>query len=331
MDAAAASEEALSGDEAITRQLGAVIAKLEAHLAYDARLAAIIDLLRPAHTQIDEASRALRIYREKLDADPAELARVEDRLAALHGAARKYRVRPEALAELLAETEARLAALAESADAELLERRASQARAHYEKLARELSATRKRAARTLEARVTEAMQELAMQGGRLEVALVPVPAPASYGAEAIEFRVASHPKQPVGPLAKIASGGELSRIALAIQVATIEIGSVPTMIFDEVDAGIGGTVAATVGRLLQSLADRRQVICITHLPQVAAFADAHFRVKKSGDEATVRAEVDVLSGGERTEELARMLAGSAITAKTRAHAKELLDLHRRAS
>ena len=168
-----------------------------------------------------------------------------------------------------------------------------------------------------------------MAGGRLEIALEPLATPAAYGEEQIEFRVASHPKQPLGPLARVASGGELSRIALAIQVVTSEVGAVPTLVFDEVDAGIGGAVAATVGKLLQSLGARRQVLCVTHLPQVATFADAHFRVTKRGDAATVRADVEALNAGGRVEELARMLAGSAVTAKSRAHAKELLEQHRR--
>jgi DNA repair protein RecN (Recombination protein N) len=175
------------------------------------------------------------------------------------------------------------------------------------------------------------MQELAMKGGRFEIAVVPLATPTSHGVEQVEFRVAGHPKQPLGPLAKVASGGELSRIALAIQVVTSEVGEVPTLIFDEVDVGIGGAVAATVGRLLQSLGTRRQVMCVTHLPQVAAFADAHFRVTKHGDDASVHAEVEALANAARVEELARMLAGSAITAKTRAHAKELLEQHRRAA
>ena len=176
------------------------------------------------------------------------------------------------------------------------------------------------------------MQRLAMTGGRLEIALEPLAAPASYGVEQVEFRVASHPKQPLGPLARVASGGELSRIALAIQVVTSEVGEVPTLIFDEVDAGIGGAVAATVGRLLQSLGTRRQVLCVTHLPQVAAFADAHFRVTKHGDADDACGRTSSRSPGpRRIEELARMLAGSAITAKTRAHAKELLEQHRRAT
>ncbi len=174
------------------------------------------------------------------------------------------------------------------------------------------------------------MQHLAMTGGRLEIALEPLATPASYGVEQVEFRVAGHPKQPLGPLAKVASGGELSRIALAIQVVTSEVGAVPTLIFDEVDAGIGGAVAATVGAQLQALGARRQVLCVTHLPQVAAFADAHFRVTKLGDADAVRADVAPISGAARIEELARMLAGSAITAKTRAHAKELFLRHRRA-
>jgi DNA repair protein RecN (Recombination protein N) len=195
----------------------------------------------------------------------------------------------------------------------------------------ELTKKRRFAAHELESRVANAMQQLAMKGGRFEIGLVPLATPTSHGSEQAEFRVASHPKQPLGPLAKVASGGELSRIALAIQVVTSEVGEVPTLIFDEVDAGIGGAVAATVGRLLQSLGNRRQVLCVTHLPQVAAFADAHFRVTKHGDEASVRAEVEALANAPRIEELARMLAGSAITAKTRAHAKELLLQHRRAA
>jgi len=331
LDAATAGEDALSeGDEALTGRLSALIAKLETAAVHDPALAAIVALLEPARIQIDEAARTLRAYRQKLDLDPSELARVEERLAAIHDVARKHRVRPEALPGLLAETEARLAALAESADADALAKRANEAEARCRRLAGELSAKREFAAHELEVRVTEAMQHLAMAGGRLEIALEPLAAPGSHGAEQVEFRVASHPKQPLGPLAKVASGGELSRIALAIQVAASEIGEVPTLVFDEVDAGIGGAVAATVGRLLQSLGARRQVLCVTHLPQVAAFADTHFGVTKRGGAAAVRAEVEALAGGNRIEELARMLAGSAITAKTRAHARELLEQHRRA-
>ncbi len=332
VEAATAGEEELTGaDAALARRLSALIANLDGMAVHDPALKDIVLLLEPAHIQIVEAARALRAYCDRLELDPAELARVEDRLAAIHDMARKYRVRPAALPELLAETDAQIAVLAESADAEALARRATEAEAAWRTLADQLSSKRRFAAHELQGRVTAAMQDLAMKGGRLEIALPTLAAPASYGCEQVEFRVASHPRQPLGPLARVASGGELSRIALAIQFVTSEVGAVPTLIFDEVDAGIGGAVAATVGRLLQSLATRRQVVCVTHLPQVAAFADAHFRVTKQGDDRAVHAEVEPLAGPARVEELSRMLAGGAITAKTRAHARELLDQHRRAA
>jgi len=332
LEAATAGEEVLSeGDDALGRRLSALIAKLAAGAAHDPALAEVVALLEPARIQVDEAARALRAYRQKLDLDPAELARVEERLAAIHDIARKHRVPPDTLPALLAETEERLATLAESADAARLAARAADAEAQYRGLARELSAKRQFAASELETRVTEVMQRLAMTGGRLEIAQEPLATPASHGVEQIEFRVASHPKQPLGPLARVASGGELSRIALAIQVVTSEVGEVPTLIFDEVDAGIGGAVAATVGQLLQSLGAGRQVLCVTHLAQVAAFADTHFRVTKLADATGVHAEVEALAGDGRIDEIARMLAGTGITAKTRAHARELVDQHRRAT
>jgi len=332
IEAAIAGEETLAdGEDALTSRLATLILKLGALSAHDAALVEIVELLNPARIGIEEAARALRAYRQKLDVDPRELSRIEERLAAIHDVARKHRVRPEALPALLEETDARLATLAQSADAVALARRAADAEAAYRALAADLSAKRELAAHDLESSVTEVMQRLAMEGGRLEIALEPLPNPASYGVEQVEFRVAGHPKQPLGPLAKVASGGELSRIALAIQVVTSEVGAVPTLVFDEVDAGIGGAVAATVGELLQELSKRRQVLCVTHLPQVAAFADAHFRVVKNGDDEAVSADVKALSGAGRIEELARMLAGSAITAKTRAHAKELFERHRRSA
>ena len=328
--AASGEDELTEGDGALARRLSSLLARLDAGAAHDPALKEVVALLEPARIQLVEAARELRAYRQKLDLDPAELARIEERQAAIHDAARKYRVRPEALPDLLVETEARLAALAQATDSESLAKRATETEAAWRRLANELTKKRRFAAHELATRVTHAMQELAMKGGRFEIALVPLAAPTSHGCEQVEFRVASHPKQPQGPLAKVASGGELSRIALAIQVVTSEVGEVPTLVFDEVDAGIGGAVAATVGRLLQSLGTRRQVMCVTHLPQVAAFADVHFRVTKRGDEASVRAEVETLANTARVEELARMLAGSAITTKTRAHAKELLEQHRRA-
>jgi DNA repair protein RecN (Recombination protein N) len=330
IEAAAAGEEALlEADGAIVRELGALATRLSGLAAHDAALADIVALIEPARIQLEEAARELRAYRQKLDVDPGELARVEERLSAIHDVARKHRVRPEELPALLAESQARVAALDEAADHDALARRADAALAAYRALAAQLSAKREFAADELANRVTSVMQSLAMDGGRFEIALLPLSEPASCGLEQVVFEVASHPKQPLGPLARVASGGELSRIALAVQVVASEVGEVPTLVFDEVDVGIGGTVAATVGRLLQSLGGRRQVLCVTHLPQVAAFADRHFRVVKYGDAQAVHADVAALGAAERVDELARMLAGSAITAKTRAHAKELLEQHRR--
>jgi DNA repair protein RecN (Recombination protein N) len=331
IEAAAAGEnELVDDDAAIVRRLGALATRLSALASHDAALADIVALIEPARIQLEEAARELRAYRQKLDVDPAELARIEERLSAIHDIARKYRVRPEQLPQLLGETQARIATLAEAADHDVLVRRADAAEKTYRALAGELSAKREFAANELSNRVSGVMQTLAMTGGRFEIALLPLTEPASYGLEQVVFEVASHPKQPLGPLSRVASGGELSRIALAIQVVTSEVGEVPTLVFDEVDVGIGGAVAATVGQLLQSLGTQRQVLCVTHLPQVAAFADRHFRVVKQGDAQSVHADVAALGAAERVDELARMLAGSAITAKTRAHAKELLDAHRRA-
>jgi DNA repair protein RecN (Recombination protein N) len=326
IEAATQGGETLSeGDASLTVQLAQMTQRLKASAAHDPALAEIVALLEPAAVELEEAARALRDYLRRLDLDPKELQRVESRLTAIHDLARRHRVRPEALPALLAETEARLNALAESADAELLARRAAEAGAAYRALAEQLSRKRRFAATELAHRVTAAMQSLSMTGGRLEIALDPLPSPASYGLTDVEFRVATHPKQPLAPLARVASGGELSRIALAIQVVASEVGQVPTLVFDEVDSGIGGAVAATVGELLQKLGSGRQVLCVTHLPQVAACADAHFRVTKIGTGDGVRSELAQLSAAERVEELARMLGGAAITAKTRAHAREMRE------
>jgi DNA repair protein RecN (Recombination protein N) len=168
------------------------------------------------------------------------------------------------------------------------------------------------------------MKELAMGGGRFDVALGAMEEPTSHGLEGVDFQVATHPKQLLGPIVRVASGGELSRLALALQVVLAEVSAIPTLIFDEVDVGIGGAVAATVGRLLRELGMRRQVLCVTHLPQVAACADHHYRVAKTSERKGVATELEALDSDARVEELARMLGGQEITAKTRAHARELL-------
>ena len=330
IDACTQAADALEeSDEALTRRVAQVASRLASAAAHDPALADASSLVEPARIQLEEAARALRDYRRRLDLDPADLARIDERLAALHDVARKHRVRPEALPELLASTESALAALAASSDVEAHERRARDAEAAYRAVATELRAKRRYAAAELEHRVTAAMRTLAMAGGRLEIALEALPAPASHGLDAVEFRIAAHEKQPVGPLSRVASGGELSRIGLAIQVAASDAAQVPTLVFDEVDTGIGGPVAATVGRLLQSLGANRQVLCVTHLPQVASFADHHFRVEKRDGAQGVESSVLPLDREARIDELARMLSGEATTTKTRAHARELYDQHRR--
>ncbi len=329
LEAAAASEAELSeGDAALSSRLASLATLLKQVAVHDRSLDDIAALIDEARIRIDEAARTLRGYRDRLDLDPAELARVESRLAAIHDVARKHRVRPEALPALFDETEAKLATLGAASDIDALARAETNAQRSFAALAGELSAKRRFAAAELGHRVSTMMKQLAMAGGRVEIDLVPLADPASYGLETVEFRVATHPKQPLGPLARVASGGELSRLGLAIQVALTEIGEVPTLIFDEVDAGIGGAVAATVGRLLQQLGRRRQVLCVTHLPQVAACADHHDLVSKHGKGDQVATRLASLDTPARVDELARMLGGREITAKTRAHAKELLAQHR---
>jgi len=320
--------ELTEGDAALRSRLAGVIQKLRQAVMHDRSLEGVLALTEEARIRVEEAARALRSYRERLDLDPAELARVEERIAAIHAAARKYRVAPAALADLAAETATRLSAISAGSDAAALTRAETEALSAYRALAVQLSAKRKLAAAELAHRVSAAMGDLAMGGGRFDVSLAPSAEPTSHGLESVDFLVATHPKQAPGPIARVASGGELSRLALALQVVLSEVGQVPTLIFDEVDVGIGGAVAATVGRSLRALGSRRQVLCVTHLPQVAACADRHYRVTKFGNRDSVTTELTPLDGGERIEELARMLGGREITAKTRAHAKELLAQNR---
>ncbi len=238
---------------------------------------------------------------------------------------------PKICRQLAADTAAALQALTADTDIAALAALEVKAKSAFDALGQALSAKRKFAAAELGHRVSAMMGDLAMAGGRLDVALATLAEPASFGFESVEFLTATHPKQALGPLSRIASGGELSRLGLALQVVLSEVGAVPTLIFDEVDAGIGGGVAAAVGRLLQQLGVRRQVLCVTHLPQVAACADAHCRVTKTTRKNAVSTGLALLGAAERVEEIARMLGGLDITAKTRAHAKELLTQSRPAS
>ncbi|AYY96383.1 DNA repair protein RecN [Burkholderia multivorans] len=318
--------DALSeSDEAMLTQLGAIVSKLRSLADYDAALGDALASLEPAEIQLQEAVYSLSHYAQRLDLDPDRLAQVEMRLDALHSTARKFRLPPDTLHEEHAARRAQLAALDAAADLGALEAAQAKAWDAYLADAKRLSKARAQAAKALGTAVTAGMQELSMAGGSFEVALVPLADGGPHGLEQIEFRVAGHAGVPLRPLAKVASGGELARISLALAVIASAASPTPTLIFDEVDTGIGGGVAEVVGRLLHQLGRDRQVLCVTHLPQVAARGDHHFQVAKGSDEhgGTVSTVV-ALDKASRIEEVARMLGGLEITATTRKHAKEML-------
>jgi len=325
IEAAQAGVEILDeGEGAALAQLNSVIARLQPLLRHDERLKDILAALEPAQIQLQEGAGALRRYGERADLDPQRLREVEQRLDALHTAARKYRVEPDALLELATHTQERLAELGAGGDPETLRARETEAEAAYRDAAKKLTAGRKKAAKKLAEAVTTGMQELAMQGGVFEAALEPLDTPAAHGLEQIEFRVASHAGMAPQPIAKTASGGELSRLSLSIQTVLSRVAQVPTLIFDEVDVGIGGRVAEIVGRMLKSLGAKHQVMCITHLPQVAASADQQWQVSKGSARGKPVSVVVALDEGARVEEIARMLGGVKITETTRKHAAEML-------
>ncbi|HDR9445418.1 TPA: DNA repair protein RecN [Burkholderia multivorans] len=318
--------DALSeSDDAMLTQLGAIVSKLRSLADYDAALGDALASLEPAEIQLQEAVYSLSHYAQRLDLDPDRLAQVEMRLDALHSTARKFRLPPDTLHEEHAARRAQLAALDAAADLGALEAAQAKAWDAYLADAKRLSKARAQAAKALGTAVTAGMQELSMAGGSFEVALVPLADGGPHGLEQIEFRVAGHAGVPLRPLAKVASGGELARISLALAVIACAASPTPTLIFDEVDTGIGGGVAEVVGRLLHQLGRDRQVLCVTHLPQVAARGDHHFQVAKGSDEhgGTVSTVV-ALDKASRIEEVARMLGGLEITATTRKHAKEML-------
>ena len=314
-------------DSSLTR-VNAAMNRLGNVLQYDARLKEILEALEPVRIQLQEACYALRRYAERVDADPERQREIERRIEAVHGVARKYRVAADGLTEVLARARTRLAELVQSSDVEASRAAEEEAHAAYKAEAKKLSAARKKAARRLSEEVTEAMQSLAMGGGSFSVALHALNAPALHGAEDAEFLVSSHKSIAPQPLAKVASGGELSRISLAIQAAASRVAPVPTLIFDEVDSGIGGRVAEIVGRMLKALGRHHQVMCITHLPQVAASADHQWQVNKSSSNGKVSSSVTVLDSAQRIEEIARMLGGLKITETTRRHAAEMLGVKR---
>jgi DNA repair protein RecN (Recombination protein N) len=312
--------EALDDAEgACLAQLGAVTSRLQSLSQHDDRLKPVLELLQSAQAQAGEAVRELRHYASRVDLDPQALHDVEARIEALHAAARKRRVRPEALHQSLLDLEKRLAELELAVNPEALRREVAAARAQYEAAAKKLSARRRAGAEALGKAVSSAMQQLAMAGGRFAVKLTSLEEPGAAGAEEVEFEVASHPSLPLRPLARVASGGELSRVSLAIQLVAAKASPVGTLVFDEIDTGVGGAVAETIGRALRQLGKQRQVLCVTHLPQVAANGNEQWSVTRAG----LKVKVGKLDRAARIAELARMLGGAETTA--RKHAAELLD------
>jgi len=312
-------------ETACLAQLNMLAARVRDGLAFDAALQDTLSMLESAQNELQEAVYALRHYQQRLDMDPQRLRELEQRIGAVMESSRKYRVPPEQLPEVLERIVARLEELGGDADVEQLKEQEAAARSRYLSAGKKLTAGRAKAAERLSGEITAAMQTLAMHGS-FAATLNPLAEGNAHGLESIEFRVATNPGAPMAGLAKVASGGELSRISLAIQVATSQVAGVPTLIFDEVDSGVGGRVAEIVGQLLKRLGKRHQVMCVTHLPQVAACADAQWQVSKAVHDGITLSRIQPLKPLERIEEIARMLGGAKITETTRKHAAEMLGL-----
>ncbi|CAJ0722411.1 MAG: DNA repair protein RecN [Ralstonia sp.] len=320
-----AALDGLSESEgAVLTQLGTTLHTLRELAEIDPALADVLAALEPAEVQIQEAVHTLARYADRAELDPDRLAEVDARMQALHTMARKYRVAPETLPAELAERQAQLAALQAASDLDALQAQEAQTHAAYMSVAQAVSRDRAKAARELADAVTGAMQGLSMAGGRFDIALHALEHGGAAGLEQVEFLVAGHAGVSPRPLAKVASGGELARISLAISVIASEASPTPTLIFDEVDSGIGGAVAEVVGRRLRELGMRRQVLCVTHLPQVAALANHHIQVAKQTVAGSTRSDLVVLDATGRVDEIARMLGGASLTDTTRRHADEML-------
>ncbi|MEO8297695.1 MAG: DNA repair protein RecN [Burkholderiales bacterium] len=311
-------------DRSAVSQTDRAIDALQAVADFDATLAGALEVLQGAQAQLTDATHTLRAALRHTGLDPERLAELDERLGAWIGLARRWRRQPQELPATLTAWRTELAALDAAADLDGLARQADATERSFRDAARKVSTQRRQGAPRLARSVADAMQSLGMAGGRFEVSLLPLPEPQAQGLEAVEFLVAGHAGSTPRPLGKVASGGELSRIALAVAVTTSALGEAGTLIFDEVDAGVGGAVAETVGRLMQRLGHDRQVLAVTHLPQVAACADAQLVVSKQVNaQAGVRSAVAPVSGEARTAEIARMLGGGASEASL-AHAREML-------
>ncbi|WP_434626855.1 DNA repair protein RecN [Chromobacterium sp. CV08] len=311
-------------DNSCLTQLAHVQNRLSKLANLDPRLADTLSLLDSVDAELREVVYSLRDYASDIEQDPSQLAEMERRLDLLMSAARKYRVQPADLADKLADWQQQLAALEASVDVEALSVAEAASLARYRTLAEALSAKRRQAASELSERIGKEMQRLAMGGARFAIELSALAEPGAHGMESIEYLVAANAGTSLRPLAKVASGGELSRISLAMQVVISQVASVPTLIFDEVDVGIGGRVAEVIGHMLRELGQRYQVLCITHLPQVASCGRHHWQVSKREHKGQVLSRIAPLDAEQRVLEIARMLGGAELTQTTREHAAEML-------
>jgi len=310
-------------EDSAHHQIVAAVQKISQLLRHDPSLQAVHESLESARISISEGVSDLNAYLSRVELDPERLAIVDERMRNIFDLARKFKTEPEQLHALHASLRQEQEALTASADIETLRATAATLKAEYLTQARALSTARRKAALDLGKQVSQAMQTLAMEGGQFSVALSEC-APAAQGQDLVEFLVAGHAGTTPKPLAKVASGGELARISLALSVIASRAARVPTLIFDEVDSGIGGAVAEVVGNLLRELGQRHQVLCVTHLPQVAARGQHHFQVSKQQSKGTTESSITKLDVPARIEEVARMLGGIKITPTTRKHAQELL-------
>jgi DNA repair protein RecN (Recombination protein N) len=324
-DAVQSAVDALqeSDDNAATL-LGRAISSLQNQEHIEPEFKGLVEVLSAAQAQLEDAVHSLHGYARHAELEPQRLAELDERLALWVSLARRYKRPPAELPHLLASWQAEVQRLDEAADLVQLEKNESLAAAAYQEEARKVSRSRNKAAPRLAKAITQAMQGLGMQGGRFDVALSSLEQPAQHGLEQAEFLVAGHAGSTPRAVGKVASGGELSRIALAIAVTTSQLGQAQTLIFDEVDSGVGGAVAETVGRLMKQLGKDRQVMAVTHLPQVAACADQHLLVAKRTEQGATFSTVDHVNGEQRVGEIARMLGGERLSGTTLAHAKEML-------
>ena len=326
LDAAQGALNALEGDDgSATRALDGARQMLQNQEHLEPEFKSLVEVLNSSLAQVQDSVHTLRAYLRRTDLDPERLAELDARLTQWIALARRYKRTPEELAATLASWKEDLARLDAAADLAGLEAAEQQAQAAYLKEAQAVSRARTAASPRLAQAITQAMQGLGMQGGRFEVRLHQADQPMQSGLEEVNFLVAGHAGSTPRPVGKVASGGELSRIALAIAVTTSQLGAAQTLIFDEVDSGVGGAVAETVGRLMKQLGRDRQVLAVTHLPQVAACADHHLVVSKQRQGQATLSTVTAVQGEARVGEVARMLGGERLSGTTLAHAKEMLQ------